>query len=65
MRRPGALTETEKDHLVATQAKLETRTMSLVDLQCEAGLGHVSPQTILTALSERGISCCREELKLF
>jgi len=37
--RPGALTEAEKDHLVATVKRdFETRRMSLVDLQCEAGL---------------------------
>jgi len=62
--RPLVLTDAEKDHLVATaKQSFETRRMSLVDLQCEAGLGHVYPQTILNALNERGIKCCREELK--
>ncbi len=62
--RPQALTEEEKDRLVATTKRdFETRRMSLVDLQCEAGLGHVCPQTILTALNERGLKCYREQYK--
>ena len=55
-RRPQALTEAEKDRLVATAKRdFETRRTPLVDLQREAGLGHVCPQTILTALNERGL----------
>jgi len=61
--RPRALTE-EKDRLVATAKRdFETRKMSLVDLQCEAGLGHVCPQTILTARNERGLKCNRKQYK--
>jgi len=46
--RPQALTEEEKDRLVATTKRdFETRRMSLVDLQCEAGLGHVCPQIVV------------------
>ena len=46
--RAEALTEEEKDRLVAVVKRdFETRRMALVDLQCEAELGHVSPQTVL------------------
>jgi len=62
--RPEALTEDEKDHLVATVKRdFETRRKSLVELQCEAGLGHVCLRTILRALNERGLKCCQEEFK--
>ena len=46
--RPLVLTVAEKDHLVATaKQSFETWRMSLVDLQCEAGLGHVSHRQFL------------------
>jgi len=62
--RPEALTEDEKDHLVATVKRdFETRRMTPVELQCEAGLGHVCLQTILSALNERGLKCYREQYK--
>lgn len=61
---PEALIGAEKDRLVAVVKRdVETRRMALVDLQCEAELGHVSPQTVLKALNERGIKCYREEFK--
>ena len=34
-----------------------------MDPQCETGLGHVCPQTIFTALNERGLKCYREQYK--
>ena len=62
--RPQALTEDEKDHLVATVKRdFETRRMTLVELQCEAGLGHDFLQTILRDLNERGLKCYREEFE--
>jgi len=62
--RPQALTEEEKDRLVATvKQEFETQRMSLVDLQCGAGLVHVCSQTVLTALNERSLNCYRELYK--
>jgi len=52
--RPEGLTEEEKDRLVAmVKRDFETRRVALIDLQCEAKLWHVSPQTVLKALNER------------
>ena len=56
--RPKALTEDEKNHLVATVKRdFETLRMTLVELQCEAGLGHVCLQKILRALNEPWLKC--------
>jgi transposase len=62
--RPEVLTEEEKDRLVATVKRdFKTRRMRLVDLRREAGLSHVSDQTVLNALHERKLKAYREEFK--
>ena len=62
--RPQALSEAEKDHLVATVKRdFRTRRMFLVDLRREAGLSHVCNTTVWSALRERGIRAYREQFK--
>ena len=62
--RPQALSEAEKDHLVATVKRdFRTRRMVLVDLRREAGLSHVCNTTVWNALRERGIKAYREQFK--
>jgi transposase len=62
--RPPALTEAEKDHLVAiVKRDFKTRRMRLVDLRRESGLTHVSDSTILKALHERKLKAYREDFK--
>ena len=62
--RSQALSEAEKDHLIAT-AKRDwgTRHMTLTEIQKEAGLGHVDYATVLRALHSRGIKAYVEECK--
>jgi hypothetical protein len=58
------LSQADKDRLISVvKRNWETRHMSLVELQLEAGLSHVSPSTVLKALNERGIKSYREEWK--
>lgn len=62
--RPKALTEEEKDRLIATVKRdFDTRRMKLVDLRREAELSHVSDSTVYKALREREIKAYREEFK--
>jgi len=61
---PQALSEAEKDHLVATvKRNWGTRHMSLTEIQLEAGLGHVSRGPIFDTLRTRGIKGYVEECK--
>jgi len=63
-RRPAALTEAEKDHLVAfVKNNFTTRRMKLVDIRQEAGLSHVCNVTVFNALVECGLGAYREEFK--
>jgi transposase len=62
--RPPALTEAEKDQLIATvKQDFKTRRMRLVDIRRESGLAHVSDSTVLKPLHERKIKAYREEFK--
>lgn len=62
--RPRKLTEADKDHLVVVVKRdWATRHMSLVEIQQEAGFGHIAASTVLNALHERGIKAYREEFK--
>jgi len=62
--RPQALSEAEKDHLVATvKRNWGTRHMSLTEIQLEAVLGHVSRGAIFDTLRTRGIKAYVEECK--
>jgi len=62
--RPQALSEAEKDHLVATvKRNWGIRHMSLTEVQLEAGLGHVSRGTIFDTLRTRGIKAYVEECR--
>ena len=60
--RPQSLSGAERDHLIAT-AKRDwgTRHMSLIEIQREAGLGHVHYATIIRALYSQGIKAYVEE----
>ena len=62
--RPLALTIGEKKILVDTVRKgFCSRRMRIVDLQQEAGLGHVCRTTIFKALHENGLKAYREDFK--
>jgi len=62
--RPEALTEAEKDCLIATVKRdFTTRQMKLVDLRREAGLSHVGDGTVHRALVSRSLHAYREEFK--
>jgi hypothetical protein len=62
--RPQVLTKAEKDQLITTVPQSwATRHMSLVELQLETGLGHVSKATILQVLNSQGIKAYIEECK--
>lgn len=62
--RPKALSEEEKDQLVATVKRdFNTRRMKLVDLRREAELSHVCDTTVYNALYEHGIKAYQEEFK--
>lgn len=62
--RPKALSEEEKDRLIATVKRdFDTRRMKLVDLRQEAGLSHVSDSTVYKALREQEIKAYWEEFK--
>jgi hypothetical protein len=62
--RPQALSEAEKDHLVATvKRNWGTRHMSFTEIQLKAGLGQVSRGTIFDTLRTRGIKAYVEKCK--
>jgi hypothetical protein len=62
--RPQVLSKAEKDRLITTvRQSWATRHMSLVELQLETGLGHVSKATILQVLNSQGIKAYIEECK--
>ena len=62
--RTQALSEAEKDHLIATaQRDWGTRHMTLTEIQREAGLGHIGRGTIVRALQSRRIKAYVEECK--
>ncbi|KAG0125456.1 hypothetical protein HOY82DRAFT_616511 [Tuber indicum] len=62
--RPQALSTTEKDILSSlVRRDFTTRRMKLVDLQQEAGLGHVCLTTVFNALAERGLGAYQEQFK--
>lgn len=62
--RPVALTENEKDHLVAfVKRNFTTRQMKLVDIRQEAGLFHVCNGTVFNALVEHGLGAYWGEFK--
>ena len=63
--RPQVLSKAEKDWLITTvRQSWATRHMSLVALQLETGLGHVSKATILQLLNSQGIKAYIEECKI-
>lgn len=62
--RPRVLTEDDKNHLIQTaKHDRKTRRMPLKELQLAANLSHVSKQTCLNALHERGLKAYKENLK--
>ena len=61
---PQALSEAEKDHLVATTKRdWGARHMVLAEIQREAGLGCADHPTVIRALHPRGIKAYVEECK--
>jgi len=63
-RRPAALTENEKDNLIAcVKRNFITRRMKLVDIRQEAGLSHVCNGTVFNTLVERRLGAYWEEFK--
>ena len=62
--RPQWLSPAEKARLIEfVRESWDTRRMSIVDIQCRAGLGHASRTTIHKALAEAGIKAYIEEFK--
>lgn len=62
--RPQSLLPEEKARLVQlVRENWTTRRLSLVDIQCQAQLGHVGLSTIHRALTEAGIKAYVEEFK--
>lgn len=64
--RPGrqpCLSTEEKHHLISVRRDWKSRHMTLVDLQLEANLGHVSRSTIYKTLRSFGYRAYVEEFK--